>query len=85
MEINYEEDDIANEYDYEKENEMIKKGLNPYNNNELNNQNNKFNEKRNSGKNKQNNKNNNKQIIVNDNDESDKSLNEFIQGKNDKN
>ena len=85
VEINYEEDDIANEYDYEKENEMIKKGLNPYNNNELNNQNNKFNEKRNSGKNKQNNKNNNKQIIVNDNDESDKSLNEFIQGKNDKN
>ena len=31
VEINYEEDDLANEYDYEKENEMIKQGLNPYN------------------------------------------------------
>ena len=29
--INY-EDDLANEYDYEKENEMIKQGINPYNN-----------------------------------------------------
>ena len=32
VEINYEEDDMSNEYNYEKENELINKGINPYNN-----------------------------------------------------
>ena len=81
VEINYEEDDLANEYDYEKENEMIKQGLNPYNseNNQY-----RLNPKKNSVLNKERmRKKNNKQIIVNDNDESDKYLNEFLQ-KDDK-
>ena len=38
VEINYEEDDMANEYDYEKENEMINQGLNPYKMNEIQNE-----------------------------------------------
>jgi len=80
VEINY-EDDLANDYDYEKENEMIKQGLNPYNNED-----NKFNAKKNSVLNNQRN-NKNKQIIVKDNDESDKYLNEFLKDddKKDKN
>ena len=70
-EINYEEDDLTDEYDYEKENEMINQGLNPYNKN--------VNEKKKSLINKQRNKKtDNKQIIVNDNDESDKYLNELL-------
>ena len=36
VEINYEEDDMSNEYNYEKENELISQGINPYNNNEIN-------------------------------------------------
>ena len=80
VEINYEEDDLANEYDYEKENEMIKQGLNPYSND-----NNQLNSKKSSVINKQNIKKNNKQIIVNDNEESDKYLNEFLQNKDGKN
>ena len=75
VEINY-EDDLANEYDYERENEMIKQGLNPYSND-----NSQLNSKKNSVFNKQNIKKNNRQIIVNDNDESDKYLNEFLQNK----
>ena len=31
-EINYEEDDISDQYNYEKENELINKGINPYTN-----------------------------------------------------
>lgn len=70
-EINYEEDDLTDEYDYEKENEMINQGLNPYNKN--------MNVKKKSLINKQRNKKmDNKQIIVNDNDESDKYLNELL-------
>ena len=77
VEINYEEDDLANEYDYEKENEMIKQGLNPYNseNNQY-----RLNQKKISVLNKERIRNkNDKQIIVNDNDENDKYLNEFLQ------
>ena len=70
-EINYEEDDLTDGYDYDKENEMINQGLNPYNKN--------VNEKKKSLINKQRNKKtDNKQIIVNDNDESDKYLNELL-------
>ena len=76
VEINY-EDDLANDYDYEKENEMIMHGLNPYNN-EVN----KFNSKKNTSTNNQNINKNNKQIIVKDNDENDKNLNEFLQNNN---
>ena len=80
VEINYEEDDLANEYDYEKENEMINQGLNPYNYEK--NQFNKYNIKKNSVINKQRIlKNNRRQIIVNDNDEADKYLKEFLQKK----
>ena len=72
-EINYEEDDLTDEYDYEKENEMINQGLNPYNKN--------VNTKKKSLINKQRNKKaDSKQIIVNDNDESDKYLNELLRG-----
>ena len=72
-EINYEEDDLTDEYDYEKENEMINQGLNPYNKN--------LNTKKKSLINKQRNKKaDSKQIIVNDNDESDKYLNELLRG-----
>ncbi len=77
VEINYEEDDLVNEYDYEKENEMIKQGLNPYNseNNQY-----RLNQKKISVLNKERiRKKNDKQIIVNDNDENDKYLNEFLQ------
>ena len=84
VEINYEEDDLANEYDYEKEKEMINKGLNPYNSE--NNQNNKFNTKKHSVLNKEriiaNNK--NRRLIINDNDESDKYLKEFLQNKDER-
>ena len=74
-EINYEEDDLTDEYDYEKENEMINQGLNPYNKN--------MNTKKKSLINKQRNKKgDNKQIIVNDNDESDKYLNELLRDDN---
>jgi hypothetical protein len=70
-EINYEEDDLTDEYDYDKENEMINQGLNPYNKN--------INTKKKSLIHKQRNKKmDNKQIIVNDNDESDKYLNELL-------
>ena len=79
VEINYEEDDLANEYDYEKENEMISQGLNPYSND-----NNQYNNNKNLVTNKQNNKKNNNQIIVKDNDESDKYLNEFLNNKDNK-
>ena len=80
VEINYEEDDLAKEDDYEKENEMINQGLNPYKND-----NSQLNNKKNSVIVKQNIKKNNKQIIVKDNDESDKCLNEFLnKSKNDK-
>ena len=73
VEINYEEDDLANEYDYEKENEMINQGINPYNND-----NTQLNNKKNININKQNIKKNNKQIILNDNEENDKYLNDFL-------
>ena len=77
-EINYEDDDLTDEYDYEKENEMIKQGLNPYNKDI----NKRKNSKKNTITNKQRYKKGNKnQIIVNDNDESDKYLNEFLQNK----
>ena len=80
VEINYEEDDLANEYDYEKENEMINRGLNPYNSENI--QYSKFNTKKNSVLNKEKMlKNKNKQIIVNDTDESDRYLKEFLQNK----
>ena len=70
-EINYEGDDLTDEYDYEKENEMIDQGLNPYNKN--------ISIKKKSLVNKQKSKKtDNKQIIVNDNDESDKYLNELL-------
>ena len=81
VEINYEEDDLANEYDYEKEKEMINKGLNPYNS-----ENNRFNTKKHSVLNKEriiaNNK--NRRLIINDNDESDKCLKEFLQNKDER-
>ena len=70
-EINYEDDLIDdNEYDMEKENEMMNKGLNPYNSNKLPQQTlyRKVSKK-------------GKQIIVQDNDESDKYLNEFLDKK----
>ena len=35
--INYEEDDMSSEYNYEKETEMINQGINPYNNCKINN------------------------------------------------
>ena len=73
VEINY-EDDLVNDYDYEKEKEMIMKGLNPYNN-EVN----KFNSNKNTSINNQNINKNNKQIIIKDNDKNDKNLNEFLQ------
>ena len=70
VEINYEEDDITNEYNYEKENEMIKKGLNPYKNNDL------------QIEKKLSVDDDNKQIIVKD--ESDKYLKELLENKNEK-
>ena len=82
VEINY-EDDLANDYDYEREKEMINQGLNPYKN-DGNQNTNRLNSKSSAVTNKQNNKNIN-QIIVKDNDESDKILNELLQNKDDKN
>ena len=67
VDINYEDDF---DYDYEKENEMIKKGLNPYNN-EVN----KFNSEIKTSRNNQNINKNNRQIIVKDNDENNNATN----------
>ena len=80
-EINY-EDDVIDDNNIEKENEMMNKGLNPYN---INNTNNNINNiKSNPVYKKIDNQNNKstKKIIVKDNDESeDKYLNEFIENK----
>ena len=81
VEINY-EDDLANDYDYEREKEMINQGLNPYKN-DGNQNTNRLNAKKNAVTNKQIIRNTN-QIIVKDNDESDKILNELLQNKDDK-
>ena len=74
-EINYEDDIINdNEYDIEKENEMMNKGLNPYN---INNNNIKQQKPLYKNDNKK-----IKQIIIKDNDESDdKCLNELLDNK----
>ena len=79
-EINY-EDDVIDDNTIEKENEMMNKGLNPYNINNTNN-----NTKQTPIYKKIENQNNKqtKRIIVKDNDESDdKYLNEFIENKGD--
>ena len=83
-EINYEEDDLNNDYDYEKTNEMINQGLNPYSGKNISNQQ-KIDNKKNLLLNKQRNKiNDKKQMTLNDNDESDKYLKEFLQNKEEK-
>ena len=82
VEINY-EDDLANDYDYEREKEMINQGLNPYKN-DGNQNSNRLNTKSNSVSKRQNIRNTN-QIIIKDNDESDKILNELLENKDDKN
>ena len=80
-EINY-EDDVIDDNTIEKENEMMNKGLNPYNTNSNNNNNLKQTPVYRKIEN-QNNK-QNKRIIVKDNDESeDKYLNEFLENKGD--
>ena len=82
-EINY-EDDVIDDNTIEKENEMINKGLNPYNTNNSNNKNNNNIVKSNPVYKIIGNQNNKqtKRIILKDNDESeDKYLNEFIKNK----
>ena len=85
-EINY-EDDVIDDNTIEKENEMMNKGLNPYNTNNSNNNNKKNNNnivKSNPVYKIIGNQNNKqtKRIILKDNDESeDKYLNEFIKNK----
>ena len=82
-EINY-EDDVIDDNTIEKENEMMNKGLNPYNTNNINNNKNINNIKSSPVYKKIGNQNNQqtKRIIVKDNDESeDKYLNEFIENK----
>ena len=37
VEINYKDDEMSNEYNYEKETKMINQGINPYNNCKINN------------------------------------------------
>ena len=81
-EINY-EDDVIDDNTIEKENEMMNKGLNPYNTNNSNNNNNNIVKSNPVYKiiGNQNNK-QTKRIILKDNDESeDKYLNEFIKNK----
>ena len=82
VEINYEDDDSSNEYDYEKEKEMVNKGLNPYNSE--NNQNYKSKAKKHSVLSKEKINSNSKQMIVTDGDESDKYLKELLQNKEEK-
>ena len=82
-EINY-EDDVIDDNTIEKENEMMNKGLNPYNTNNSNNKNNNNIVKSNPVYKIIGNQNNKqtKRIIYKDNDESeDKHLNEFIKNK----
>ena len=82
-EINY-EDDVIDDNTIEKENEMMDKGLNPYNTNNSNNKNNNNIVKSNPVYKIIGNQNNKqtKRIILKDNDESeDKYLNEFIKNK----
>ena len=82
-EINY-EDDVIDDNTIEKENEMMNKGLNPYNTNNSNNKNNNNIVKSNPVYKIIGNQNNKqtKRIIYKDNDESeDKYLNEFIKNK----
>ena len=82
-EINY-EDDVIDDNTIEKENEMMNKGLNPYNTNNSNNKNNNNIVKSNPVYKIIGNQNNKqtKRIILKDNDESeDKYLNEFIKNK----
>ena len=82
-EINY-EDDVIDDNTIEKENEMMNKGLNPYNTNNSNNKNNNNIVKSNPVYKIIGNQNNKqtKRIILKDNDESeDKYLNEFIENK----
>ena len=82
-EINY-EDDVVDDNTIEKENEMMNKGLNPYNTNNSNNKNNNNIVKSNPVYKIIGNQNNKqtKRIILKDNDESeDKYLNEFIKNK----
>ena len=82
VEINYEEDDMSNEYNFEKENELINQGINPYNNNEIRNIN-IINNDNNNIKNDS-----NRQIykdetkLLNDIDENDKYLNTFLNNNN---
>ena len=71
-EINY-EDDISDDDDIEKDNEMMNKGVNPYNKQNVNNENKKIEKPE---------KKISKQIIVKDNDESeDKYLNDILETK----
>ena len=82
-EINY-EDDVIDDNTIEKENEMMNKGLNPYNTNNSNNKNNNNIVKSNPVYKIIGNQNNKqtKRILLKDNDESeDKYLNEFIKNK----
>ena len=82
-EINY-EDDVIDDNTIEKENEMMNKGLNPYNTNNSNNKNNNNIVKSNPVYKIIGNQNNKqtKRIILKDNNESeDKYLNEFIKNK----
>ena len=82
-EINY-EDDVIDDNTIEKENEMMNKGLNPYNTNNSNNKNNNNIVKSNPVYKIIGNQNNKqtKRIILKDNDESeDKYLNEFTKNK----
>ena len=82
-EINY-EDDVIDDNTIEKENEMMNKGLNPYNTNNSNNKNNNNIVKSNPVYKIIGNQNNKqtKRIILKDNDESEnKYLNEFIENK----
>ena len=93
VEINYEDDDMSNEYNYEKENEMIKKGINPYNNKNINTnkEENIFSNLQNDIKeisiiNKQSSKsskNNTSHKILSDTEESDKNLTNLLYVNND--
>ena len=93
VEINYEADDMSNEYNYEKETELINQGINPYNNNKINKKDIiDNNEKENKLENLQNDiknisitnkqsckdKKETQQKIVNDVDKNDKNLNNLI-------
>ena len=74
VEINYEEDDMSNEYNFEKENELINQGINPYNNNEIN----IINDKKELNKHIYHNEPN----ILNNTEENDKLINNYMQNNN---